>query len=181
MTTPPATDVLPVVGADPAAVSEQPQSLEAPRLIELHPALLRVWMFGALIFVVFALLITLVISLATGKWVIFGMASLAGTLVLTTMYLHSRAWIRRFQCRLLEDGLWLDRGVFWRSEIFVARTRVQHTEVQQGPIARRYAIGSLKVFTAGAGHGEIEIDGLKHADALWLRDELLGRHSHDGV
>ena len=181
MSTYPSIDPMAVASSDAAAVPVPEEALETPRHIELHPAVLKIWMFGTLMLVVPAVFITLIISFFTGKWLVLGLAIFIGSLLLIGMYVHSRAWISCFQCRLLEDGLWVDRGVFWRSEIFVARTRVQHTEVQQGPIARRFAIASLKVFTAGAGHGEIEIDGLKHHDALWLRDELLGRHSHDGV
>lgn len=181
MSTHPSVELMTVANADAALVPTPAELQKTPRQIELHPVVLRVWMFATLMFVAPAVFITLIISVFTGKWSVLALALLVGSLLLIGVYVHSRAWISRFQCRLLEDGLWVDRGVFWRSEIFVARTRVQHTEVQQGPIARRYAIASLKVFTAGAGHGEIEIDGLKHDDALWLRDELLGRHSHDGV
>jgi hypothetical protein len=91
------------------------------------------------------------------------------------------AYAARFRCRLLLDGLWIERGVYWRRETFVPRARVQHTDVNQGPLARRFGIAELKVFTAGTQAAEIEVDGLAHADALALRDRLLGRGGADGV
>ena len=54
---------------------------------------------------------------------------------------------------------------------------MQHTEVVQGPIARRYGVGKLKVFTAAVQLGALEIDGLAYTDAVLLRDRLLSRDS----
>lgn len=146
-----------------------------------HGQLLRVWIWGTLSFVMPIVLISFLVSVFADKWLIAVIASVTGASIVAIVTVYGRAYLDRFRCRLLADGLWVDRGVWWRSETFVPRARVQHTEVQQGPIARRYGMASLKVFTAGAGHGEIEIDGLIHVDAVWLRDELLGRQGQDGV
>jgi membrane protein YdbS with pleckstrin-like domain len=167
--------------AETATVEAMPATLSPTRELRPHPQLLSVWIWGTLIFVAPAVLIALTVSMFADHWLIAPLAAIAGASIMAFVTLYGRAWLNRFRCRLLADGLWVDRGVWWRSETFVPRARVQHTDVQQGPIARRYGIASLKVFTAGAGHGEIEIDGLIHADALWLRDELLGRHGQDGV
>ena len=167
---------------EPLIDSSMPTSAVTPtRELFLHPQMMRVWMLGALAVLVPAVLVCAVVALlAQHLWIL-----LIGLVVTTTVFLavlaHARAWLARFRCRLLADGLWVDQGVWWRSETFVPRARIQHTEVQQGPIARRYGIANLKVFTAGASHGQIDISGLTHEDALWLRDELLGRHGHDGV
>ncbi len=155
--------------------------LATARVLSLHPQLLNIWFWGALVFVVPAVLIAFVISIFADHWLVASLASIVGAAIIAYVLLYGRVYVARFRCRLLSDGLWVDRGVWWRSETFVPRSRIQHTEVQQGPIARRYGLASLKVFTAGASHGEIEIDGLIHADAVWLRDEMLGRHGHDGV
>lgn len=179
------TDPLELV--DSAAAAEESVTAVVPSLVaqarELrpHPQLHTVWIWGALIFVGPALLIAIIVSMLADHWWIGALAAMVGASIMAFVIVYGRAWLARFRCRLLVDGLWVDRGVWWRSETFVPRARVQHTDVQQGPIARRYGIASLKVFTAGAGHGEIEIDGLIHADAIWLRDELLGRHGQDGV
>jgi uncharacterized protein len=107
--------------------------------------------------------------------------ALAALLLALWLRRYLAAYAARFRCRLLLDGLWIERGVYWRRETFVPRARVQHTDVNQGPLARRFGIAELKVFTAGTQDAEIEVDGLAHADALALRDRLLGRGGHDGV
>ena len=76
---------------------------------------------------------------------------------------------------LLDDGLWLRKGVYWRSYTFVPRIRIQHTEVKHGPIDRRLGLAKLVVFTAGVRLGHLSIPGLTEAAAHALRDDLLAR------
>lgn len=149
--------------------------------IVLHPAAARLWGVQAVIGgAVLGLPGTLGLLFA-GEPLPAAVVVLGACLLVLLLRRYARAYAARFRCRLLDDGLWVDRGVYWRSETFVPRARVQHTDVSQGPIARRYGIAQLKVFTAGTHAAEIEIDGLAHADALALRDRLLGREGRDGV
>lgn len=86
-----------------------------------------------------------------------------------------RAEHRLYEVHKLADGLLVKRGVFWRTEIFVPRSRIQHTDVNQGPLDRRWAMATLTLHTAGTHAEKIEVSGLHQPDALRLRDELLNR------
>lgn len=89
--------------------------------------------------------------------------------------LAARAWA------LADDGLLLRRGVWWRHEIFVPRARIQHTDVTEGPIARRFGIATLAVHTAGTRVQELDVEGLLPALALQLREDLLRRSGASDV
>jgi membrane protein YdbS with pleckstrin-like domain len=78
-------------------------------------------------------------------------------------------------------GLSIRRGVWWRHVIRVPRSRVQHTDVTQGPLERRYGLGTLVVHTAGTEHAQVPLRGLDHALALRLRDHLLPPGGGDAV
>jgi membrane protein YdbS with pleckstrin-like domain len=80
---------------------------------------------------------------------------------------------RRLRWRLDAAGLHLRRGVLWRSDITVPRSRVQHTDVSQGPFARLFGLASLVVYTAGTEHSEVALPGLRHATACAIRDFLI--------
>jgi membrane protein YdbS with pleckstrin-like domain len=80
---------------------------------------------------------------------------------------------RSTRLRVDDAGLEIERGVHWRHRISVARARIQHTDVTQGPLQRRFGIGTLVVYTAGTEHAAITISGLAHETALALRDTLL--------
>ena len=55
------------------------------------------------------------------------------------------------------------------------RSRIQHTDVSQGPYQRRFGLATLVVYTAGTEHASIAIEGLRHETALAFRDALLAR------
>jgi uncharacterized protein len=83
--------------------------------------------------------------------------------------------------RVDDQGIEIRRGVFWRVVINVPRSRVQHIDVSQGPIERRYGLGTLIVFTAGTDHAKVELEGLEHGRALRIREHLLPSESGDAV
>jgi hypothetical protein len=72
-------------------------------------------------------------------------------------------------------------GVVWRKAISVPRSRVQHTDVSQGPLERRYGLGTLGIYTAGTDHAKVSLDGLEHETALRIRDHLLPPAGADAV
>jgi len=80
-----------------------------------------------------------------------------------------------------ETGIAIESGVIWRSRVSLPRVRIQHTDVSQGPLERRYGIGTLKMYTAGSRHTKIELPGLRHEDAIALRDALLAEGAGSGV
>ena len=79
------------------------------------------------------------------------------------------------------DGIRIRKGVIWRRAISVPRSRVQHTDVTQGPIERRYGLGTLGIYTAGSDHAKVSLDGLTHETALAIRDHLLPLEEADAV
>jgi hypothetical protein len=80
-----------------------------------------------------------------------------------------------------EDVIEIRRGVWWRHVIRVPRSRVQHTDVAQGPLERRYELATLVIYTAGTEHARVALEGLAHETALAIRDHLLPREASDAV
>lgn len=78
-------------------------------------------------------------------------------------------------------GVAIERGVLWRSRIFLPRSRIQHTDVSQGPLQRRFGVATLKLYTAGSRHTLIELPGLAHGRALAMRNALLTETRDSGV
>ena len=84
------------------------------------------------------------------------------------------------RCRFRVDagGIEIHRGVFWRSIINVPRSRIQHTDVHQGPLQRRYGLGSLIIYTAGTQYASVSINGILKTDALSFRNILTSQDDH---
>ena len=69
----------------------------------------------------------------------------------------------------------------WRAVTNVPRSRVQHTDVSQGPLERSHGLGTLVIHTAGTEHAVVGLSGLDYGTALALRDHLLPRGAVDVV
>jgi membrane protein YdbS with pleckstrin-like domain len=88
---------------------------------------------------------------------------------------------RHVAYRVDDNGLEIRRGVVWRRILTVPRSRIQHTDVSQGPLERERGLATLVVHTAGTDYERIELDGLARPEALRLRDLLLApAGDHDG-
>jgi uncharacterized protein len=83
--------------------------------------------------------------------------------------------------RVDDQGIEIRKGVYWRVVINVPRSRVQHIDVSQGPLERRYHLGTLVIYTAGTDHAKVELEGLQHTRALLIREHLLPSESGDAV
>ena len=106
----------------------------------------------------------------------------AGTIVLGWL---SQRWpaieYRHMAYRVDADGIEIRAGVYWRRIMTVPRSRVQHTDVVQGPLERKYGLGRLVIYTAGTDHSRVELPGLEHQTAVRIRDHLLPREASDAV
>ena len=80
-----------------------------------------------------------------------------------------------------DAGIEIHQGIIWRSIINVPRTRVQHTDVTQGPVARRFGIATLHIYTAGTEHNHVTLTGLSYEVALRVRNYLVGEVTPDDV
>ena len=103
---------------------------------------------------------------------------LVGWLVLCALLLWGGLRLSELEHRhtryLLDDtGLILHRGFLWRRRTIVPRSRVQHTDVSQGPVQRRFGLATLTVHTAGSENASVSLPGLRHEEALRLRDALV--------
>ncbi len=109
-------------------------------------------------------------------WAVIGVA-LVLVLVLAALAWTAQAWppleYRRISWRIDEEGIEIRRGVIWRHVVTVPQVRIQHTDVAQGPIQRRFGLATLIVHTAGNHEYEVQLSGLSRPTALGVRDYLL--------
>ncbi|TMM48127.1 PH domain-containing protein [Qipengyuania marisflavi] len=83
--------------------------------------------------------------------------------------------LRRYHARgyrLAEERLQVVRGMLFRRDTVVPFGRVQHIDVDQGPIERFYGLATLTLHTAGSHNASVSLPGLAHEDALAMRDEI---------
>ena len=117
---------------------------------------------------------------ALAPWLLI--AALALLLMLVAcIWIAYRSW--KFTAWMLDDsGLHVRRGRFWQKEILVPRSRVQHLDLERGPIERHFGLATLVVHTAGTRLHAVRQPGFSETDAIALRDALVPASArHDDV
>lgn len=168
-----AVDAVPDIQADDAVAASPPPS-DAWRPLAPAAAAVRA-IAGAVTGVIVAAgaAAVLLSALGPGLWL-----SLA--LVLTALLTGAAggAWLGRLrwkQTRWKLDaiGLHVRRGLLWHAEVLVPRSRVQHLDIERGPLERQFTLATLIVHTAGTDTHALRLSGLDDADAVALRDALI--------
>lgn len=147
----------------------------------LHPRAPALWLAQSIAGIVAMGVPATLGALLAGAWLLLAAIPLLAAALVVASAGYGRAYLRHFRCRLLADGLLIERGVWWRSETFVPRARIQHTDVEEGPLQRRLGMATLEVYTAGTHASRLAVHGLGRDAALRLRDRLLGRGGHDAL
>lgn len=80
-----------------------------------------------------------------------------------------------------EEELHVQSGIWVKSRTVVPYGRVQHIDVSQGPVERRYGVGTLTLHTAGTRGSAVSLPGLQMEDAERLRDEIRAQIRQDLV
>ncbi len=151
---------------------------QSPEMRPLHPDQIWVLRIRFLILGLFLLVAALLIDfgllpetevpagLLTGATALIG---LAGLIVLPGR--RYRAWGYREE----EDELHIRHGVWIRVRTAVPFGRVQHIDVAQGPIERRFGLARLILHTAGTRSAQLPLPGLTQSEAEKMRDRIRAR------
>ncbi len=97
-------------------------------------------------------------------------------LIFALFFWRARLAFANARWMLDDDGLRVRRGRYWRREILIPRARVQHLDVERGPIERRYGLATLIVHTAGTRMQALRQPGFDEATAARLRDAMVPQH-----
>lgn len=129
-------------------------------------------------------MVTVLLGAAPGRAI--AMLALAGWIALVAVlcffaFYWPAVRYRYASYRVDERGLRIRRGVLWRTEISLPRSRVQHTDVSRGPIERGFELATLVVHTAGTENASVALSGLESARAYSIRDYLIEGGEGDAV
>lgn len=146
----------------------------------VDPGTVPVWRWQAFIFagVFMGPLAALVI---VGPMPVALVAGLLGFGAIAGAWWLPMAHYRALRFGLDEHGIVIESGIWWRKRTALPRIRVQHSDVSQGPLQRRYGVATLTLYTAGSRYTKIDLAGLEHDEAVALRDVLLARGGDSGV
>lgn len=150
----------------------------------LEPAYLQII---KMIGLVICMIASLVVSVPVGvyhsiQWyyIVLGVPVIAAVLF-SLLGWYLKHWYLKYSYHLDDESLAIKRGVFWRHHISVPVSRVQHVDVNSGPLDRPYDLAKLVVNTAGTHYAQTSLPGLSVEEAHDLRDQLLLAQEGDTV
>ncbi len=174
------------------AVEPPPQAVpiadDSERL--LHPNYIRVrqlggWIAAGVLGLAFGVFVAILVLVGDLPPVGIALVIVAWLAVTGLVCWRAQFWpaidFRHRRWRLSPVGMEIRRGVWWREVINVPRARIQHTDVNQGPIERRFGIAHLVIHTAGTMSASVHLFGLGYDEAIRVRDELLRTGTGDAV
>ncbi|MDE1468050.1 PH domain-containing protein [Aurantiacibacter sp. D1-12] len=83
--------------------------------------------------------------------------------------------LKRYRTRgydMSSDRLRVVKGVLFHSDTVVPFSRVQHLDVEQGPLERMFGIARLILHTAGTHNSSVTLPGLRHEIATTMREDI---------
>ncbi|ALM19845.1 hypothetical protein JCM19294_832 [Nonlabens tegetincola] len=78
---------------------------------------------------------------------------------------------------LREHDITYRKGWIFHHQITVPFNRIQHTEINHGPIDRLFNLCELEIYTAGGSSSDLSISGLDPKDAQNLKSFVAGKTS----
>lgn len=175
-------DTAPAIVAPPSVADGVERPLD-PRSIALGRT--TGWIATAAVASILLLPLLLVLLFAPLLWWAKAALAVVWLAVTATLGWFAQRWPaiehRHAAYRVDGQGIEIRRGVVWRKVIDVPRSRVQHTDVSQGPLERSHGLGTLAIYTAGTAYAKVDLHGLDHATALAIRDHLLPRDGGDAL
>lgn len=147
----------------------------------VHPAIQKVWIFSGILGSLF-----LVGAAVGGDWALMRVAEVNKTSipVLTILAVllgpvRAIAFAKRsyesWRYLLTDKDLILAWGVWWKTIRYIPREAIQHLDINQGPLDRRFGLVQVAVHTAGTHSAVANIPGLTRVQAEELRDSILAQ------
>ncbi len=144
-------------------------------LTKLHPNYKLMMRVGAAILAFVVVFASLAADGAVSTETDFPFGIITGVGVLIALFLVIRVPTARYNARgyqISRDRLRVVRGILWHSDTIVPFGRVQHIDVDQGPIERALSIATMTLHTAGSHNASVRLPGLGHELAVQMREEI---------
>jgi uncharacterized protein len=93
------------------------------------------------------------------------------------MYAEYRSF-RNSGYALREEDLFYKSGWIWTSMIAIPYKRIQHMEVNQGPVSRLFDLANVSVYTAGGSSSDMEIEGIMQEQAESIKAFVLQKNKN---
>ena len=102
---------------------------------------------------------------------IFGILLIVFCVIMALYYIWIPAFFNTLEYNIDSEAVKMNRGVFWKKRVTVPYNKITNVDVSQGPLQRKFGLGTIHVQTAGAGgaqgaQAELRMIGIKDFEGL---------------
>lgn len=135
-------------------------------------SLLGTWIFGFILAGIFLFVNFFNTDLIETRWILW---IIIGVIIFlfTFISIISLLGFKHKAYALREHDVLYKSGLIFRKVIALPFNRIQHSEINQGPIERNFDLARLDVFTAGGTNSDLAIPGLLHEDAQSIKAFIM--------
>ncbi len=174
---PPSAEQTPVETASPSLINN-----DDGELTKLHPNYVHSLRLTAMLTSIPVLIAGLIFEAGIVDETPIPNGAVMAVLAVLCLIFIIRVPMRRFAARgynMSADRLRVVKGIWWNSDTVVPFGRVQHIDVDQGPIERFFGLGTMTLHTAGSHNASVHLPGLKHELAVEMREAIRAHIKRD--
>ncbi|MCA6074058.1 PH domain-containing protein [Fulvivirga sedimenti] len=162
---------------NPIAPEELPEIQDA--VFHDHPVRFRKKKLIIRLIVFVILLAGPVALIFTGNMLVVILSFVAWTLLFSFSVLIVFKEFPKRAYALREKDITYRKGWIFHSVTSVPFNRIQHSEIDQGPLDRAFSLASLNLYTAGGSGSDLTIPGLPYEEAVRLREYVARKTAAD--
>ena len=137
---------------------------------EHKTVMFAVWSIILVSGLVFCIPFLLFIPDYEGK-LVFGILLIVFCVIMALYYIWIPAFFNTLEYSIDSEAVKMNRGVFWKRRVTVPYNKITNVDVSQGPLQRKFGLGTIHVQTAGAGgaqgaQAELRMIGIKDFEGL---------------
>jgi len=146
---------------------------------------LSVWRIHGIIYtaamaILFIIIAALFFTFDWPKWLLAVLAVLVFIDCLFNIFLKPKLRWRRWRYEVRDEEIEIQHGLFVIRKTLIPMVRVQHVDLEQGPILKKYRLATVRVHTAATPHAIPALEG-EEADRLRSTIAQLAKVALDDV
>jgi membrane protein YdbS with pleckstrin-like domain len=137
----------------------------------------NLWIISWIVSLITGSLVWIVLSVTVDLF-IFLMAALGWLVIMVPIIIWIPAAFRALEYYIDDEGVKMKGGVIWKKHVTVPYPKITNVDVTQGPLQRKYNIGTIHIQTAGSGgkqgeKAELRMQGIRELERI--RKLIIGR------
>ncbi|MCX8131475.1 MAG: PH domain-containing protein [Clostridia bacterium] len=139
---------------------------------KIHPSAKKLWVINGVIASIIIMSVCYVIGKFTSYLVLIPGVAISIYITVVHPFFEYRQWAYRIS----EKHIDFIHGIVFRKRTLIPVSRIQHMDIKQGPLQKKFSLANIAIFTAGQSH---EIEAVLYSEAQEIVSSINKRIMKD--